>query len=881
MTPQHVISQLLESDTKYPQNLDLLKKIIITAYFGRLQINGLPPDNKVALANYLFDDERVMFDFTRLSDEKKDLFNTWLLDSHKNDKELSYISSASINEYRGYTAEVTLNWWGRIIHWIRRISVDHWKINDLTFSLNYQLTGIELCQGEHGTLIGFNQFLAPPTGTKYKNPENEQSESIGNTKRVFITDNLVDQLLKLNLKHIKFETVCKSAHPHSIEVTDQELRFIEMENHRKVQQFIAQKPWYVRFWVWIKSFFYDIEEEQEHKIVPDIELSLLYKNEKVHIYQRTQSGKILVTERRPDIDNLVFCGGGSKIYAHVGVWKALNEAKIKPTKFAGSSAGAIMSLLCYLNYTADEITDIFKNFKQENLVYFNVDRHGLSDSHSLKTALDYLIVAKLKQVSTQYHIPYPSGKITFSVLEQIRQQCPECGFGKELIVTATNKRLRKTRFFSLNLSPNMEVSEAVKISASYPVLYRPTLLDGDEHNDGGVLNNFPTSAFSDDHSTLLESEYGNNLKVLAVQFDTGTERGVIDRVMDDVYRENFILNWIYGFLTGVSDPVSGWVKDRLSLRKYGGQAVVVNVGNVSSTNFTLEDSVRTEMINSGYETTKNYLTARYHLNEQGFENKELLHTTFNSLGDLLAYCCYRGDKNWFDIVKNLIAQSVLPNKTDLMKQSLALQELYFSADIQISAPKTVLEHLNHPVTFFGNQVSSNSSSTSGSANHDMLIAIYPILLKLAPGMVVTSEDQSRLEKARHSITISAPLKCVKYLKAIANETHILLHIFIQCLVEFKKTPVEKFYVTFKLIQDILYEQENLFKEEFYGHWNLNLEDSMNVLNLFKGNNLKGVARFVNDLKTNKQVLQSPSDELSHDVINDEGNLINEWFCFCN
>lgn len=71
MTPQHVISQLLESDTKYPQNLDLLKKIIISAYLGRLRINGLPPDNKIALGNYLFDDERMIFDFTRLSDSKE------------------------------------------------------------------------------------------------------------------------------------------------------------------------------------------------------------------------------------------------------------------------------------------------------------------------------------------------------------------------------------------------------------------------------------------------------------------------------------------------------------------------------------------------------------------------------------------------------------------------------------------------------------------------------------------------------------------------------------------------------------------------------------------------------------------------------------------
>lgn len=71
MTPQYVISELLKSETKYPQNLELLKKVILVAYLGRLQINGQSPDNNITLGDYLFDEERMIFDYTRLSDEKK------------------------------------------------------------------------------------------------------------------------------------------------------------------------------------------------------------------------------------------------------------------------------------------------------------------------------------------------------------------------------------------------------------------------------------------------------------------------------------------------------------------------------------------------------------------------------------------------------------------------------------------------------------------------------------------------------------------------------------------------------------------------------------------------------------------------------------------
>src|SRR5690349_10235961 len=112
MTPQHVISQLLESDTKYPQNLDLLKKIILTAFYGRLRINGSPPEKQVPLGSYLFDEERIIFDFTGLSEAGKSLYEKWLLEPHQNDKHKGLFSSVSVNEFRGFTAEVSLGLWG-------------------------------------------------------------------------------------------------------------------------------------------------------------------------------------------------------------------------------------------------------------------------------------------------------------------------------------------------------------------------------------------------------------------------------------------------------------------------------------------------------------------------------------------------------------------------------------------------------------------------------------------------------------------------------------------------------------------------------------------------------------------------------------------------
>ncbi|CAM2894490.1 phospholipase, patatin family [Legionella steigerwaltii] len=830
MTPQHVISQLLDSDSaQYTQNLDLLKKIIIAAYLGRLQINGLPPDNKIALGNYLFDNEQMMFDFTRLSDEKRALFMQWFLDPHQEEKTKVFLRGITVNEYRGFTAEVSLSWWGRIVSWFQGLYLDYWKISDLDLSLkkisNYQLTGIEMCQGSHGILIGFNQFLVPGTGTKYKDQNDSQQEPLGNTKRVFITDKLVDQLISVNLKNIKFESVCKSPHPQSIEVSDPQERLDKMYDYRKMQRFMSMKPWYIRIWNWLFPWLAD--EKVKSKSIKEKQVVPLYETKKIEIYRFLKSHEILVRERKPDIENIVFCGGGAKIFAHIGVWKALNEAKIRPEKFAGSSAGAIMALMCYLGYSAAEIEELFKHFKHEHLVHFDININGISEAHSLKTALDYAIAYKLKQIVDKYQIPYPKGKIDFATLEDIRQKCPGCGIGKELVVTATNKRQGKTRYFSLLRSPTFEVSEAVKTSASFPIVYRSTVIDGEEHNDGGVLNNFPTEPFFDDHTTLLESEYGNNLKVLAVKFDDGPERKAIDRVMDRVYRENIVLNWIYRLLTGVSDPASGWEKDRLKLRKYACQSIVINVDNVSSSSFTVGEETRKKMIESGYEETQSYLKMRYHKNEsEEYENEEFMYETFSSLGELLSYCCYRGDRQWFDRVYQLLDKSTVPNRIELLKQAQELKALYFNS---VSSSLRSPLHDDHPLTFFGNEIPN--TSTGRTENHEILLAVYPVFLKLSQSMLKDSTDKKIFDYARHSFLLKDPFACLEHFAKISNDTHLILHIVINLLKELKKNPSKKVFDALSQVLDLLNGNKNLDKEEYFARWDLSFPQCLRMLRL--------------------------------------------------
>ncbi|HRD68572.1 MAG TPA: patatin-like phospholipase family protein [Legionella sp.] len=852
MTPTHVISQLLKSDTKYSGNLNLLKKIIFTVYLGRLQINGTSPDINVPLGNYLFDDERIIFDFTRLSDVKKNLYLEWLLQPHENEKKKTYFSSAYINEYRGFTAEVGLSFWGRIQNRILGRSSDQWKISDLGLSVHYQLTGIELCHGQQGVLIGFNQYLVPDTGSKYKDPNDAQSEPLGNTKRVFITNKMVDTLLTRKIKNLNFEDICKSHHPLSTHITDIRARFKDMNDYRQMQKFINIDSWYLKLWQWIKSWF------TSHKNTPgtlaklDNNLSLIHQEKDIKIYRRSGTEEILVQETRPDIKNFVLCGGGAKIFAHVGVWRALNEANIKPEKFAGSSAGAIMALLCYLGYTSTEIIDFFKHFKQEHLVLFNIDRNGLSDTHALKTALDYAIAYKIKEIVSQYKVAYPLGKITFASLEALRKECPDCGLGQQLIVTATNKNSRKTIYFSLEKSPNMEVSEAVKISASFPVLYRNTVVEGEGHTDGGVLNNFPTDAFSDDHSTLLESEYGNNLQLLAVQFDNGTERNTIDRVMEKVYRENFALNWFYSLLTGVKDPASAWEQDRMKLRKYASQSIVIDVGDASTMGFSIEETKQQQLIQCGYDATKEYLDLRYSTCSNKYTNKELMYSSFNSLADLLAYCCYRDNKHWFDLVFKLILHSNIPHKATLIKQSYELKSIYFNQDLTGNYSETSA----NPLTFFGNDIINIPSIDKNRSIE--LLALYPIFLKLTIDLFRSKADYKILESAHHSLNIYNPFACLEHFAKITGEHHVILSIIINLIKELKEGENETIYETLLEVKNMLYSDSPVFKGDcngYFGKWDLTVNQSHRVWKLLNNQKYDEALQLLKCLKRHSEPLQ--------------------------
>ncbi|MDX2250015.1 MAG: patatin-like phospholipase family protein [Bacteroidia bacterium] len=157
---------------------------------------------------------------------------------------------------------------------------------------------------------------------------------------------------------------------------------------------------------------------------------------------------------------LALSGGGYRGIAHIGVLRALEEYNVQPDIVAGTSAGAIVGAL----YAAGcSITDMLRFWEEEELFQFGrfaFGKPGLVDTEKMIGSLEKYITQK-----------------SFEELH------------KKLRVTATDIIHAKLRIFDSG-----PLIKPIIASASFPIIFTPTEIEGELYMDGGILNNFPVQA---------------------------------------------------------------------------------------------------------------------------------------------------------------------------------------------------------------------------------------------------------------------------------------------------------------------------------------------------------------------------------------------------
>ncbi len=163
-------------------------------------------------------------------------------------------------------------------------------------------------------------------------------------------------------------------------------------------------------------------------------------------------------------------GGGAKGIAHLGVLKALEEYGIKIDMISGVSVGAIIGALYADGHTTEEINNFFQKSSLFQMVSFNLPKNGgLANTDRFKNQLGSMLRAKTFE---ELNIP--------------------------LIVNATELNAGKNVYFRSG-----ELLSCIIASASVPVFFNPTNIDGKLYVDGGMFCNLPASVLKENCETVI------------------------------------------------------------------------------------------------------------------------------------------------------------------------------------------------------------------------------------------------------------------------------------------------------------------------------------------------------------------------------------------
>ncbi|HEX8977622.1 MAG TPA: patatin-like phospholipase family protein [Solirubrobacteraceae bacterium] len=204
----------------------------------------------------------------------------------------------------------------------------------------------------------------------------------------------------------------------------------------------------------------------------------------------------------PHLADLVFEGGGVKGIGLAGAYRELSDRGYEPGCVAGTSAGAIMASLVAAGYSGAELQDIVLDKQKMDFTKFEdggfLDRFG-----AVGDIAEFFRTRGMH--SGDYFLGWirdllrAKGKTTFGDLRDPNATDPERAY--KLRVIASDLSTRSMLVLpgdarELGTEPDeLEIAEAVRMSMSIPVFFRPATMGGHEIVDGGLLSNFPIWLF--------------------------------------------------------------------------------------------------------------------------------------------------------------------------------------------------------------------------------------------------------------------------------------------------------------------------------------------------------------------------------------------------
>ncbi|HEX2188604.1 MAG TPA: patatin-like phospholipase family protein [Longimicrobiaceae bacterium] len=174
---------------------------------------------------------------------------------------------------------------------------------------------------------------------------------------------------------------------------------------------------------------------------------------------------------------LVLGGGGMKGIAHIGVWKALEEAGVRPDAIMGTSIGALIGAGIAGGYGWRELAEIARRLTKDDIVAINrraVFFGGVREEAVFVGDHFRRYIEGILPVKTFAEMKHPFRLNTVSLVS-----------GEEV-------------WFGTDCRQDVQVADAVYASCALPIYFPPYQTgDGDYLVDGGVLDVFPVRKAAD------------------------------------------------------------------------------------------------------------------------------------------------------------------------------------------------------------------------------------------------------------------------------------------------------------------------------------------------------------------------------------------------
>lgn len=208
---------------------------------------------------------------------------------------------------------------------------------------------------------------------------------------------------------------------------------------------------------------------------------------------------------------LVLGGGGMKGTAHVGAWKALEEAGIVPDAIVGTSIGALVGCSIAAGMGWRELAEMSLGLTRDDIV--SINRRAV-----------FMGGVREEAVFNGDHYR-----------EWIRRNLPLERFADACVpvrVNAVSLVRCEEAWFGTGADEAIDPADAVYASCSIPLYFPPLRRDGDVLVDGGILNVLPVDqAFAWGAERVVAIDVGSEIQPPAKDY---FDRGMIalhDRVL--------------------------------------------------------------------------------------------------------------------------------------------------------------------------------------------------------------------------------------------------------------------------------------------------------------------------------------------------------------